>query len=478
MIDEMDGRAILADEVGLGKTIAAGMILKEYLERGLVKKFLILVPASLGFQWTNELVNKIGIKTVFFNRKGRAWDYFDHQIASLDLAKREEHARYLNEIDFDMVIVDEAHCLKNRKTLNWRFVNGLKKKYCLLLTATPIQNNLEELYSLISILHPDLYPDVEDFKRKYVAGKHLVRNSNLLKKELDKIMIRNTHQDTGLIFPERIIHNIPVKLTEKEEKLYWLVTDFVKKEYWRRRAGKMNILNLITYQREVCSSSFALLKTLSSGKEYFPVFDEILALAKEIKINSKMKKVMEILKEVEGKTIIFTEYKATQIYIARFLEEQGYKVMLFNGSFSNSGKEYIKYLFQQQKDILISTEAGSQGINLQFCKNLINYDLPWNPMKLEQRIGRIHRLGQTSDVNIYNLFTIDTVEEKILKLLYDKIKLFKSVIGNMDNILMDTERMNNLEKDILSILVEAHDERELEERFNELGNLFRKAVKM
>ena len=152
--------------------------------------------------------------------------------------------------------------------------------------------------------------------------------------------------------------------------------------------------------------------------------------------------------------------------------------MLFNGSFSNSGKEYIKYLFQQQKDILISTEAGSQGINLQFCKNLINYDLPWNPMKLEQRIGRIHRLGQTSDVNIYNLFTIDTVEEKILKLLYDKINLFKSVIGNMDNILMDTERMNNLEKDILSILVEANDERELEERFNELGNLFRKAVKM
>jgi|SRR5690554_4051610 len=474
----MDGRAILADEVGLGKTIEAGMILKEYLDRGLVKKFLILVPASLGFQWTNELVNKIGIKTVFFNRKGRAWDYFDHQIASLDLAKREEHARYLNEIDFDMVIVDEAHCLKNRRTLNWRFVNGLKKKYCLLLTATPIQNNLEELYSLISILYPELYPDVEDFKKKYVAGKHLVKNSDELKRELDKIMIRNSHGDTGLIFPERIIHNIPVRLTEKEEKLYRLVTDFVKKEYWRRRAGKMSILNLITYQREVCSSSFALLKTLSNGKEYFPVFDEILFLAREIKINSKMQKVLEILRKVKGKTIIFTEYKATQVYIARFLEEQGYKVMLFNGSFSNSGKEYIKYLFHQQKDILISTEAGSQGLNLQFCKNLINYDLPWNPMKLEQRIGRIHRLGQTSNVNIFNLFTINTVEEKILKLLYEKIKLFKAVMGNMDNILMDTNRMNNLEKDILSILVEANDEKELEERFNELGNQLKQAAKI
>ncbi|MGB4006229.1 MAG: DEAD/DEAH box helicase, partial [Halanaerobiales bacterium] len=149
----MNGRAILADEVGLGKTIEAGMILKEYLDRGLVKKSLILVPATLGFQWTNELVNKVGLNNVFFNRKGRAWDYFDHQIASLDLAKREEHARYLNQIDFDMLIVDEAHRLKNRKTLNWRFVNGLKKKYCLLLTATPIQNNLEELYSLIKILY-------------------------------------------------------------------------------------------------------------------------------------------------------------------------------------------------------------------------------------------------------------------------------------------------------------------------------------
>ena len=152
--------------------------------------------------------------------------------------------------------------------------------------------------------------------------------------------------------------------------------------------------------------------------------------------------------------------------------------MLFNGSFSNSGKEYIKYLFHQQKDILISTEAGSQGLNLQFCKNLINYDLPWNPMKLEQRIGRIHRLGQTSNVNIFNLFTINTVEEKILKLLYEKIKLFKAVMGNMDNILMDTNRMNSLEKDILSILVEANDEKELEERFNELGNQLKQAAKI
>lgn len=465
----MDGRAILADEVGLGKTIEAGMILKEYMEKGLVKKFLILVPASLGFQWTNEMVKKLDIQDIFFNRKGRAWDYFDHQIASLDMAKREDHAKYLNEVDFDMVIVDEAHRLKNRETLNWKFVNGLKKKYCLLLTATPIQNRLEELYNLISILYPTQFKNLKDFKKKYVAGKHLVKNAENLKDELKNVMIRNSHKDTGIEFPSRLIHNIPVILTKKECKLYNKVTNYVKNEYKRRRAGKISILNLLTYQREICSSSFALLKTLSNTKEYSPILNEILNLAKDIKINSKMKKVLDIFNELDGQTIIFTEYRATQIYIAKFLEDNGYKTILFNGGLSSSGKEYIKYIFQEKKDILISTEAGSQGLNLQFCKNVINYDMPWNPMKVEQRIGRVHRLGQTSNVNIYNLATVGTIEEKILKLLYDKINLFKSIIGDMENILIDSKRATSLESDIMSILAESENEKELEKRFNKLG---------
>lgn len=466
----MNGKAILADEVGLGKTIEAGMIIREYMEKGLVKKFLILVPASLGFQWTNEMVKKININDIFFNRKGRAWDYFDHQIASLDMAKRKEHAQYLNEIDFDMVIVDEAHRLKNRETMNWKFVNGLKKKYCLLLTATPVQNNLEELYNLICILYPELYKDIKEFKNNYVAGKHLVKNADRLKNELEDVMIRNSHENTGLIFPERIIHHITVKLSDKERQLYDKVSDYVKKEYRLRRAGKVSILNLLTYQREVCSSSFALLRTLSNSKVYTPVLYEILELAKDIKINSKMKKVLEILKELDGQTIIFTEYRATQIYIAKYLEDNGYKTILFNGGFSSSGKEYIKYIFQKKKDILISTEAGSQGLNLQFCKNIINYDMPWNPMKVEQRIGRVHRLGQTSDVNIYNLATENTIEEKILKLLYDKINMFKSIIGKMENILIDdSTKVSSLESDIMSIFAESEDEKEMEEKFDQLS---------
>jgi len=465
----MNGRAILADEVGLGKTIEAGMIIKEYMNRGLVKNFLILVPASLGFQWTNEMVRKLDIQDIFFNRKGRAWDYFDHQIASLDMAKRDDHAKYLNEIDFDMVIVDEAHRLKNRDTMNWKFVNGLKKKYCLLLTATPIQNNLEELYNLICLLNPELYQDFKDFKSKYIAGKHLVKNADKLKNELEELMIRNSHEDTGIEFPKRCIHHVTVELSEKERQLYDKVSDYVKKEY-RRRIGKMSILNLLTYQREICSSSFALLKTLSNSKEYSPVLHEILELAKEVEINSKMKKVLEIIQDLDGQTIIFTEYRATQIYIAKFLENKGYKTILFNGGLSSSGKEYIKYIFQKKKDVLISTEAGSQGLNLQFCKNIINYDMPWNPMKVEQRIGRVHRLGQTSNVEIYNLATKNTIEEKILTLLYNKINLFKSIMGDMENIIKDSSKSSSFESNIMSIFAESDNEEEMNARFNKLGS--------
>ncbi|MEJ6951648.1 DEAD/DEAH box helicase [Natronospora cellulosivora (SeqCode)] len=469
VIDEMNGRAILADEVGLGKTIEAGMILKEYIELGLVKKFLILVPASLGFQWTNEMVNKFNLENIFFNRKGRAWDYFDFQIASLDMAKRENHARFLNEIDFDMVIVDEAHRLKNKNTQNWKFVDGLKKKYCLLLTATPIQNNLEELYNLISILYPEMYKDFNEFNKKYVAGKYLVKNEETLKRELKDIMIRNSHEDTGVEFPERLVKHISVKLDNDERQLYNMLTDYVRNEYRRCRAGKRSILNLITYQREICSSSFALLQTLMNSKVYSPRLNEIFELAKKIKINSKMKKVLEIINKLDGQTIIFTEYRATQIYIAKFLEKEGYKTILFNGGYSSSGKEYIKYIFQNKKDVLISTEAGSQGLNLQFCNNIINYDLPWNPMKVEQRIGRVHRLGQTKDVNIYNLAIENTIEEKILKLLYEKINLFKSIIGDMENILMDSKKANSLESEIMDILAESNSEEELSNNFERLS---------
>ncbi len=458
VIDEMDGRAILADEVGLGKTIEAGMIIREYMERGDLHKLLILVPASLAFQWTEEMVNKIGLNNIFYNRKGRCWDYFDYQIASIDMAKRERHSKYLTDIDFDMVVVDEAHKLKNENTLNWKFVNSLKKKYCLLLTATPIHNDLKELYNLITILYPDIYNNYKEFKKKYSAGKYVIKNNEYLKDDLNGIMIRNYHTDTVLNSSQREIKPVLVELTKEERELYDKVSYYVKKEYKRRKNKKQSILNLLTYQREICSSPHALQCTLAKKRNRGVALDEIFKLSGKIDFTGKIQELIKILKNnYNNQVIIFTEFRATQAYIAYHLEKRGFRTIFFNGGFSSSGKEWIKRLFQKKKDVLISTEAGSQGLNLQFCNILVNYDLPWNPMKLEQRIGRIHRLGQKNNVYIYNLVTKNTIEEKILQVLNNKINLFKNVVGDMEDILVSGE-YNNFELDILRML----DKKELE----------------
>ena len=468
VINRLEGRALLADEVGLGKTIEAGLILKHYINEGLIDKFLILVPASLGFQWTDEMVNKFNIKDIFFNRKGRGWEYFDYQIASLDKAKRKEHARYLKRIDFDMVIVDEAHKLKNHKTLNWKFVNSLHKKYCLLLTATPLQNNLRELYNLIAIIHPNLYTDFADFKKRYQIKKHKVGKNKKLQHDLQEIMIRNNHCQTIMDFSDRKIKQITVSLNEKEREIYEKVTSYVKKKYRQQQGQQSGILNLLLYQRELCSSFAALKKTLAKKEKKEAEVKEILSLMGAFELSSKLKKTLEIVSEIEGRAIIFTEFRATQNYLGYFLEKNGSKPILFNGGFSSSGKEYVKFLFQKDRDVMISTEAGSQGLNLQFCNTIINYDLPWNPMKLEQRIGRIHRLGQDKDVYIYNLATKNTIEEKILKILYKKIYMLKNVIGDMENILMNFNSSRSLENDIMNIIAESSTDREVDSRLQEL----------
>ncbi|ADL13061.1 DEAD/DEAH box helicase [Acetohalobium arabaticum] len=455
VIDELDGRALLADEVGLGKTIEAGLILKEYILRGEVETVLILTPASLSYQWWVELTNKFDID-IFNNRKGKGWHYFDHQIASIDLAKRERHAEVIYQRDFDMVIVDEAHKLKNSDTLNWQFVNNLSPEYMLFLTATPIQNDLDELYNLVSLLKSELFR---------------VNDSDLLKQNLDQVMIRNERTDSELDFTDRDVKLIPLELTSPEQQLYDGITELVKQEYDRCRAENRNLLHLVTLQREICSSSFAVIETLqnflnSAAEELVPKVEQLLQLAEEIQINQKVQVVEELLKEIDGQAVIFTEYLATQNYICYYLYQRGLMPVKFDGTLNDTQKERAKRFFAEQGDVLVSTAAGRQGINLQFCNVIINYDLPWNPMKLEQRIGRVHRLGQTEEVKIYNLCTKGTIEEKIVNVLHDKINLFESVVGNLDKI-VNNSKEHNLDKSILDVIVNQEGE-ELEKSLEEL----------
>lgn len=474
VIHEMNGRALLADEVGLGKTIEAGMILKELILRGEVENFLILVPASLGYQWWFELSNKFKLD-VWFNRKGRGLLYYDKLIASLDMCKGKKHADGLIEKGFDLVIVDEAHRLKNKNTKNWKFVDALPKKYCLFLTATPIQNDLQELHNLVSIINPNLFGSSKKFKDEYVQSKREAKNEKELHRLLEKVMIRNSRQESTIEFPKRIVKLIHLELTPKEKELYEGVTSLVRKEYRKSLAQKRSILWLLTLQREVCSSSFAILQTLGKMlKEGHPDLEtrlkQLYELAASIEENAKMEKVLEILKNLDGQALIFTEYKATQYKLCEFLQNNGLKPVPFNGSMSANRKEWVKAMFRQQGDVLVSTEAGGQGLNFQFCDTLINYDLPWNPMRIEQRIGRIHRLGQKNDVKIYNFSTIGTIEENIVRLLHEKINLFESIIGKLEGIIKDDKSSKTFEGNILKLIAETEDENDLRERFNSFGD--------
>ena len=478
VLNEMRGRAILADEVGLGKTIEAGLILKEYLVRGLAKKILILVPASLVIQWTKELNQKFGIPAVA-QKKEYMWRQHDVVVASIDTAKRDPHRRHVLDIDYDMLIIDEAHKLKNKKTRNYQFVKEIRKKYCLLLTATPIQNEMDELYNLITLLKPGHLGHSSAFSANYVEGKRQAKNNEQLRAELKKVMIRNKRSDGGIQFTNRRVQSVPIELSPEEMALYESVTRFVREQY-HSGTGGFNSLALITLQREICSSKEAAFMTLYNMYQRTPEDSplraqilELVEMIRRIDTHSKAAKTVELIKQINDKVIIFTEYRATQNYLQKYLHEHGITSVPFRGGFKRSKKDWMTELFQNRAQVLIATEAGGEGINLQFCNQVINYDMPWNPMRVEQRIGRVHRLGQQRDVHIYNLSTTGTIEEHILRLLYEKIDLFEMVIGELDDIVERLNLNQSLEDNLVQIIMESRSVGEMAVKLDNMGEAIR-----
>lgn len=481
VLTEMRGRAILADEVGLGKTIEAGLILKEYMIRGLVKKVLILVPASLVLQWVRELNQKFGIPAVA-QKKEYMWVQSDIVVASMDTAKRDPHRDIVLGLEYDMLIIDEAHKLKNKKTTNYKFVSDLRKKYCLLLTATPVQNDLKELYNLITLLKPGQLGAQGSFQANYVVGKRIPKNEEQLQQELSKVMIRNRRSDGGVSFTKRIVRNIPLTLSPEEQALYDGVTQFVKGRYEESGGDISSVLSMVTLQREVCSSRDAVFITLvnlfkktAEDSPLRPKIWELVELIRGIKANTKAEKVIELLQEIGDKTIIFTEYRASQEYLLQYLKEHGISAVPYRGGMNRGKKDWMMDLFRNRAQVLVATEAGGEGINLQFCHHMINFDLPWNPMRVEQRIGRVHRLGQQQDVKIYNLSTLGTIEEHIVSLLHEKINMFEMVIGELDTILERIEKKTSLESRIAKLLLSSKSDDDIRSQLDELGRTFAQA---
>lgn len=477
VIENMNGKAILADEVGLGKTIEAGLILKEYMIRGLVKKVLILVPASLVSQWASELTSKFYIPAVA-QKKSYVWEQCDVVVSSIDTAKRNPHRDIIFGLDYDLIIIDEAHKLKNNKTKNYEFVQSLKKKFCLLLTATPIQNRISEIFNLVSLLKPGHLGNETVFYEKYKRDSRSLNDDQHLKELVNKVMIRNRRADTGIEWTERHVETIPIQFSAGEKALYDAVSELRSEDNWMATSA----FSVMTLQREACSSReavFVTLKNMLNKKEdpspYFQAqIESLIEKVQAVQMNSKAEKALELIKKIDDKVIIFTEYRATQLYLQWFLKQNGITSVPFRGGFKRGKKDWMRELFQKHAQVLIATEAGGEGINLQFCHHIINFDLPWNPMRLEQRIGRVHRLGQEQDVHIYNFATKDTVEEHVLKLLHEKIALFEKVIGDLDDILTKLE-FGNFEDYLVDIFGHSTSEGEMRIKMDNLNSMIQLA---
>lgn len=289
-------------------------------------------------------------------------------------------------------------------------------------------------------------------------------------------MIRNRRGEGPVNFTKRKVRNIPLTLSPEEKVLYDGVTAFVKDQYQESGGNLSSMLSLVTLQREVCSSRDAVFITLVNLIKKLPADSpkrermmELLQSIRTVKTNTKAEKTMELIREMNEKVIVFTEYRATQEYLLQYFREHGLQCVSYSGGMNRGKKDWMMDLFRGRAQVMIATEAGGEGINLQFCHHMINFDLPWNPMRVEQRIGRVHRLGQENDVVIYNLSTKGTIEEHILHLLHEKINMFEMVIGGLDVILERFEKKESLEKSLYKIMLEARSDEELRSGLDHIG---------
>ena len=479
------GRALLCDEVGLGKTVEAGLVLDELHTRGLIRSVLVLVPPSLIEQWQGEMRRKFSLDftshddSAFRQRGVAAWQEFDRVIASTHTAKREPHRSAILGRKWDMVIVDEAHHLRNRTTQLWKFASELQKQFILLLTATPVQNNLEELFNLVTLLEPGLLRTAKQFQKQFVdrRDKLMPRNVDELHNLLSEVMVRNRRSNVGLQFTRRWARTDRVALLPLEQSLYGDVTEFVRNHLRSESKDSLGRMALIALQMSLGSSSQAAAGTLAKLAQHddLPAADRealqsLATRAGQQGESAKTNRLLELLVEFTDKMVIFTQFRATQEMLDLRLRQAGHEVAVFHGGLSRLEKEAAINRFRGPARLLIATEAGSEGRNLQFAHAICNFDLPWNPMKIEQRIGRLSRIGQTHDVHVFNLVAQNTVEAAVLHLLEAKLSMFELVIGEIDMILGNLEEEREFQDVVADLWAASADTDDFSKRMEDLGN--------
>ena len=584
----MSGGVILADEVGLGKTIEAGLVLTQYWSER-KRKILIIAPSSLRKQWSMELKEKFFLESFILDGKsykeevaGGNKNPFEQKdkivITSYQFASRHSEAMFL--AGFQLSVIDEAHKLRNyhkgeKAKMSFAIANALRDTKKVLLTATPLQNSLLEIFGLVSVIDDFVFGDKKTFAKQFSSTALTTSDINDLKDRLKPIVKRTLRKDVVeyINYTKRIPIVEEFTPSKEEVALYDLISDFLLNEDLFSIPSAQRSLITLVVRKLLASSTTAIMGTLetlikrlkkiisekkitqddivlvsddedeliedyleeeieveakTSFQEVRVLDDEIeviqreieeleifIELAKTIEIDTKAKSLMSALVKgfeaqdalgvKEQKAIIFTESRRTQQFLFDYLSANGFedKVVLFNGTNTDpKSKEIYKAWLQMHKDsdratgaksadmkqaivdyfasdasIMIATEAGSEGINLQFCNMLINYDLPWNPQRIEQRIGRVHRYGQKFDVVVINFLNKkNAADRRVYELLSTKFNLFEGVFGASDEVLGSIESGVDFEKRILQIYQTCRDDKAIEEAFNKLQEEFSEQI--
>lgn len=571
--------AILADEVGLGKTIEAGIVISQYwAERK--RKILIIMPSSLRKQWQQELEEKFFLNSMIIEAKsfneeiknGNLNPFEQNQIVICSYNFARNKAPYIKSINWDLVVIDEAHRLRNVYKASNKIANAIKDalsdKNKLLLTATPLQNSLLELYGLVSIIDDYTFGDLPSFKAQYCRNGQQV-DFKELKSRISPICQRTLRKQVleYIKYTNRIAITEKFSPTPEEYELYLGLSTYLQRDRLYALPQSQRKLMTLILRRLLASSTFAITGTLgglaeklqnlidnnkiedfteaemqnnienfdeikeewiddeeadcdtdSIQKEYYTpeeieqikeekqLLEHFYKLAKKIAKNAKGEKLLTALEKGfyensknggTKKALIFTESTRTQQYLYEILNKTKYKdkIVLFNGS-NNDEKSKIIYknwfekykgtdkisgsktadkraalveYFRDDAEIMIATEAAAEGINLQFCSLLVNYDLPWNPQRIEQRIGRCHRYGQKHDVVVVNfLNTKNAADIRVFELLSEKFKLFDGVFGASDEVLGAIGSGIDFEKRIAEILQSCRTEEEINKCFDDL----------
>lgn len=476
VLRRMRGRGILADEVGLGKTVEAGLVLSELRMRGLADRVLVIVPAGLVDQWRDELERKFGLPTTIARSQlapaGETRTDRPITIASLAAARRDPLLGRLTDTNWDLVVFDEAHRLRNPRSASGKLARTLCARYLLMLTATPVENKLSDLYQLISLVAPGLLGTPAEFRAKHGAAslESGLRNAEELRARTRDVMIRHRRSEVAVMLPARLAETVLVTPHSDESALY---TDIIRRVRAAATGSGRTRLALRGLTRLVGSTPAAAAPTLAKLG-----WNDFAERARAVPEPGKVSVVVELLRrhvDKGEKVLVFTGFRQTLEVLVAAVARAGLSAVCYHGSLTRAEKESAIAEFRADTPILLSTESAGEGRNLQFCHVMVNFDLPWNPMQIEQRVGRLHRIGQEHDVTLVNLVCQGSIEQQVMHVLEAKINLFELVVGELDMILGRVDDDFDFENEVFDAFVGAADDDEFERRLDALGNALAEA---